>query len=102
MLLLRKGHLDQLENSEYLSLTDAERGQLKDIRLLANRTHNKIPNDPQQVRFLTRSRGQNGFRTWASFGSLGSLKSGVLTLRPLQMSTFRLQGACTMSAKSAL
>jgi hypothetical protein len=60
MLLLRKGHLDQLENSEYLSPTDAERGQLKDIRLLANRTRNKIPNDPQQVRFLTRSRGQTG------------------------------------------
>ena len=29
MLLLRKGHLGQLENSEYLSLADAERGQLK-------------------------------------------------------------------------
>ena len=26
MLLLRKGHLDQLENSEYLSLTDASGG----------------------------------------------------------------------------
>lgn len=31
MLLLRKGHLGQLENSEHLSLTDAERGQLKDV-----------------------------------------------------------------------
>jgi hypothetical protein len=31
MLLLRKGHLDQLENSEYLSLTDAERGQRPEL-----------------------------------------------------------------------
>ena len=79
MLLLRKGHLGQLENSEYLSLTDAERGQLKDIR----------------------PAGKSQVPSMASFG-LGSLKSGVLTLRPLQMSTFRLHGACTMSAKSAL
>jgi hypothetical protein len=69
MLLRRKGHFDQLENSEYLSLTDAERGQLKDTRMLANRTRNKFPNDPQQVSFLIRSRGQTRFRTWQVSGA---------------------------------
>lgn len=46
---------EQLEDYEYTSLTDAQRGHLHDIRLLANRTRNKIPNDAGWVRAAIRS-----------------------------------------------
>lgn len=50
-----RSHDAQLEDYEYTSLSDAQRGHLHDIRLLANRTKNKIPDDPGWVRAAIRA-----------------------------------------------
>jgi hypothetical protein len=68
---------DQLEKPEYVMLTDAERGQLKDLRLLANRTGNKIPNDPAYVRNMIRSRSKRlpNLRKFQQLGFLEEWRS---------------------------
>ena len=45
-----KDYAGQLEDPEYSALTLAERGLLKDLRLLALRRGNKIPNDEAYLR----------------------------------------------------
>jgi hypothetical protein len=49
----------QLEDYDYTQLSDAERGFLHDVRLLANRTGNRIPADPAWIARGTRSRSKS-------------------------------------------
>lgn len=55
-----KDYCGQLEDPEYLQLTLSERGLLKDLRLLAARRGNRLPDDEQllvlQLRYPTRTR----------------------------------------------
>ncbi len=55
-----KDYCGQLEDPEYLQLTLSERGLLKDLRLLAARRGNRLPDDEKvlvmQLRYPTRTR----------------------------------------------
>lgn len=51
-----KNWVRQHWDEDYLALTDSQRGHLHDIRLLAARLGNRIPNDPAWVRAAIRSR----------------------------------------------
>lgn len=65
----------QLEDYNYTRLSDAERGLLHDVRLLANRLGNRIPNDPGWIARVTKSKSKsNAYRTVPLLVSLGFLE----------------------------
>lgn len=95
-----------MDDAEFIALTDAERGQLMLIWLLASRRANKIPNDASAVKRAIQASGRVNLEHFIAIGflvpyqSASSAASNPLAESAESRSTATLNGASNVLAET--